>query len=300
MEAFLRTTTLSLLLALAAAPFLLSAQSTIPNSYPVSSSASAPAPKAAATATKSKKGKKKEVAMKPFSRLAIGGGISLEGGNAQLATNVNRYLNLRASGNYFSYSINNISTNGFNIDGKVNFATGGLSMDLYPFPTHGFRLSPGVQFYNQNRITATSVVTSGQSFKLNGTDYYSDNTNAVTGSTPISMTGRLGLNTNKTAFTMTTGWGNVINRKGGHWSFPLELGAAFVGAPSVNVALSGWACTDSALTECANLASSSTAISQQVQTNLSAQVAKWKSDLDPLKAYPILSFGVAYNFAFRK
>jgi hypothetical protein len=35
------------------------------------------------------------------------------------------------------------------------------------------------------------------------------------------------------------------------------------------------------------------------QTNLSTQVSKWTSDLNALKAYPILSFGVAYAFRVR-
>jgi len=36
-----------------------------------------------------------------------------------------------------------------------------------------------------------------------------------------------------------------------------------------------------------------------VQTNLQAQVNKYKSDLDPLKTFPIISFGVAYSFNLR-
>jgi len=293
----LRLTALTLTLALAAMPLIATAQSTVPAGYP-SGDTTAPL-KGATVPAKPKKSQKKETPMKPLSRLALSGGISTMGGNAQIATNLNRYLNLRATGNYFQYTVNNIAIDGFNITGKANFATGGAALDVYPFPLHGFRLSPGVQFYNQNRVAMSSVVASGTSFSLNSTPYYSDTTNAATGSTPITLTGRMGLNTNKTAFTMTTGWGNAINRKGGHWSFPVELGGAFVGVPSVSVQLSGWACTDAALTNCANLASSSSTISQQVSTNLNTQIAKWKSDVDPLKVYPIISFGVAYNFGIR-
>jgi ubiquinone biosynthesis protein Coq4 len=42
------------------------------------------------------------------------------------------------------------------------------------------------------------------------------------------------------------------------------------------------------------------ATDQSVQTNLKTQIDKYKSDLDPLKTYPIVSFGVAYNFKIRK
>ena len=68
----------------------------------------------------------------------------------------------------------------------------------------------------------------------------------------------------------------------------------------MKVNLSGWACADQAQTECSNLADSTDPNSVAVQSNLTAQVAKWTSDLNPLKTYPILSAGVAYSFRIRK
>jgi len=236
---------------------------------------------------------------KPLSRVALGGGFSLMGANLQVAANLNRHLNLRASGNYFTYSVNNISTNGFNMNANLNMAAAGASLDYYPFPKHGFRLSPGVLFYNQNRIAANGEVASGSSITLNDVDYYSDAVNAATGATPVTVAASLGLHTTRPAVTLTTGWGNMIPHKGGHWSFPFELGAALTGAPALNMSLTGWACTDEALTQCSDLAGS-TAIAAEVQTNLNAQIAKWKNDLNPLKAYPIFSFGAAYSFHIRK
>ena len=88
----------------------------------------------------------------------------------------------------------------------------------------------------------------------------------------------------------------MIPRKGGHWSFPFELGAAFTGSPSLNVGLTGWACIDQAQTECSDVSNTGNPVGAAVQSNLSAQVAKWKNDLDPLKVYPIFSFGVSYAF----
>jgi hypothetical protein len=104
----------------------------------------------------------------------------------------------------------------------------------------------------------------------------------------------LGLNTHKQAFTLTTGWGNMIPRKRkdlliGHLSFPFEIGAAFTGVPTINMQLQGYAC-DSNGANCVNMATDPTA-----QSNLNAQVAKWRSDLNPLQVYPIFSFGVAYS-----
>jgi hypothetical protein len=36
-----------------------------------------------------------------------------------------------------------------------------------------------------------------------------------------------------------------------------------------------------------------------IQSNLTAQEAKWTSDLNPLKTYPIVSGGVSYSFHLR-
>jgi hypothetical protein len=232
----------------------------------------------------------------PFSRLALGGGISAMGINMQAAVNANAYLNVRAVGNYFTYSVNNVKigssggSNGVNVSGNVNFASLGVALDYYPFPRHGFRLSPGVMLLNQNNISASGVSTAGTSITLDSQKYYSDATD------PFAISANLGLNTHKQAFTMTTGWGNMISRRGGHWSLPVELGAVFTGVPTVNLSLTGSACTNQADAadngpSCVNMATNATA-----QANLNSQIAKYQSDLNPLKVYPILSFGVAYSF----
>ena len=132
--------------------------------------------------------------------------MSLMGLNMQVAVNANRFMNLRATGNYFNYSINNIDENGFNITGKLNFATAGASVDIYPFPNHGFRLSPGALFYNQNNVAANMIVTGGTKLTLNDVTYYAST------SSPITGIGSAGLNTTNPAFMMTTGWGNIFSR----------------------------------------------------------------------------------------
>ena len=224
---------------------------------------------------------------KPFSNVAFGGGISPLGVNMSMATNLNRHMNLRGSGNIFNYSVNNFTTNGFTANGKLNLASAGTSIDIYPFANHGLRFSPGVLFLNQNNLSANATVAAGQSFTLNSTNYYSSASN------PVTATASLGLNARKQAFTATTGWGNMIPRRGGHWSFPVELGAAFIGSPSLNMNIAGTACDQTGV-YCVDVATN-----QQIQANLQAQVAKYRKDLDPLKTYPIASFGLAYSFKTR-
>ena len=223
----------------------------------------------------------------PFSRLAFGGGVSTMGGNLQVAVIANRYMNLRGVGNYLNYTVDKISVDGFNASATLSFATAGASVDFYPFPNHGFRLSPGVMFYNHNQITSTIVAPGGTSFTLDDYTYYSSQANPVTGSAGVI------LNRQNPAFTMTTGWGDMIPRRGGHVSFPLEIGAAFIGPPTVNMALlSGQVCQDPQGTiNCINVVGNS-----QIQTNLQAQQAKFQNDLNPFRFYPIFSAGVAYSF----
>lgn len=237
------------------------------------------------------------IEMKPFSRVSLGAGVSPLGIGMEAATDLNQHFNLRFTGNVFKYSTT-FTTDGITSDADLNLASAGVILDVYPFHT-GFRLSPGVLFMNDNKATATADVPGGTSFTVNNTTYYSANANSVTGATPLHGDGGLNLNTNKPAFTITTGWGNHIQRNG-HWSLPVEVGVAMIGKPAVFMNLHGWACTDQAQTYCANIDDPTQPLAVDVQNNLKTQVSKWNSDLEPLKTYPIISLGVSYSFRVRK
>jgi hypothetical protein len=234
----------------------------------------------------------------PFSRLALEGGIGVGGINMQAAVEANRYLNIRGIGNYFTYTVNNVKiggsgSSGSNVSGKLNFAEAGVAVDFYPFPNHGWRLSPGVTFYNENGVSATGAMATGSSITLGSTKYYSEAANNM------NLNANLGLNAHKEAFTMTTGWGNMIPRRGGHLAFPVEIGAIFTGVPTVGLGITGYGCTvqsDAAINgeSCVNMATNATA-----QTNLNSQISKYQSDLNVLKVYPIMSAGVSFNFSIR-
>ena len=92
---------------------ILAAASALPAQSPSTPATPKPAAKPAATQTAQNqaaakkaaaKAKKAEVHLKPFSSIAFGGGMSLMGVNMQASTNLNRYLNLRGTGNYFNYT----------------------------------------------------------------------------------------------------------------------------------------------------------------------------------------------------
>lgn len=227
-------------------------------------------------------------AFTPFSRFAFGAGVSPMGVNAQVATPLSHYANFRAVGNILRLDFNNMSESGFDVDAKLHLASADVSLDVYPFPSHGLRVSPGLLFYNTNSASGVFVAQPGTSFTLNDVTYYSSS------SAPVTGVGGINLHKQSPAFTLTTGWGNMIPRSGSHLSFPFEIGVAFTGAPDVALDLtSGQAC-DANGQNCVDVTTD-----PDVQANLAAQVAKYKNNLNPLKTYPIFSFGVAYSLGPR-
>ena len=233
---------------------------------------------------------------RPFSKVAFGTGLSPLGIQLSVTTNLYPHLNLRTTGNVFNYSTN-FTTSGIGANASLAMKSAGTALDIYPF-RKGFRVSPGLLFYNGNQVAANASVPGGTSFTLNNQTYYSANANSATGATPVNGNALLNMHTTSPAFTVTTGWGNTIPGKG-HWSFPFEVGVALTGAPSLKVNLGGWACYDQAQTLCTNITSKTDPIALEIQNNLSVQVGKWAKDVEPLKTYPIASFGVAYSFGLR-
>jgi len=250
-------------------------------------SGSASAPPAASPSSRRGVTPSTSVTFSPFSRVALSGGISPLGIGVSATTNINRHFNLRGTGNVFNYTVRNISTEGFNVTAELNLATAGASVDYYPFH-NGFRLSPGVQFYNQNHAKVLFLAPPGTGFTLNNTTFFS-----ASGANAVQGNGKFGLGNGSPAFTATTGWGNTIPPSGRHWTFPVEIGVAFIQDPTVSLTLSGYVCNAQGL-QCQNVATDSTA-----QADLAQQVKKYQSDVNPLKTYPIVSFGVAYNFRIR-
>lgn len=235
-------------------------------------------------------------AARPFSKVAFGAGVSPLGIQLSMTTNVNEHINLRTSGNIFGYSTN-FTASGIGADARLQMRSVGTAVDLYPFHT-GFRISPGLLFYNANQVNASASVSGGTSFTLNDQTYYSVTANSTTGATPVNGTALLNMHTTNPAFTITTGWGNTVPRKD-HWSFPFDVGVALTGAPSFKVNLGGWACYDKAQTQCTDINSKTDPIALQIQDNLATQVNKWTKDVESLKTYPIASIGVAYSFGLR-
>lgn len=223
--------------------------------------------------------------VKPFSTAAIQVKVGLAGIGLDLAVPVAGRLNLRVGGNYFSYNPN-LVVNGINVLGNIQLRSASANVDVFPFG-NAFRISPGVVVYNGNNIAALASVPAGQTFTLNGVSYTSSATAPVTGNFGLSFG-------NKIAPSLTMGFGNMIPRKGGHWSMPLEIGGEFIGtAPAISITLAGTACqTGSIPPVCSSIATDPT-----VQKNLAAELVTLNGDIpSQLKFFPIVSLGLSYKF----
>jgi hypothetical protein len=217
-----------------------------------------------------------------FSGVAVGAKVGLLGVGVEVATPLSYHLNLRAGGNFFSYS-DTLTSDGITYDAALRFRSAEASVDWFPL-AGGFHISPGALLYNGNRITGGANVPAGSTFTLNSTTYTSSATNPVTGNGTVTM--------NKAAPKVTVGWGNLLPRSGRHFSFPVELGFAYIGDPKVAVNLAGTACyTDAGTQYCSNVATNS-----MIQSNLAAQVQKLNKDAEDARFFPIISMGFAYRF----
>jgi hypothetical protein len=218
-----------------------------------------------------------------FAHYGAGVFISPLGLGVGAATTITSSTNLRLSGNFFTYSLNE-SIDGVAFTGNADFHSVQGSIDWFPW--HGrFHVSPGVLFYNQNQVSAVGSVPAGDSFTLNDTTYYSGSADPVHGNGTVNF--------RKTAPMLTVGWGNWIpRRREKHLSFPFEVGFAYTGDPRIKLNLAGVVCdAPSDNVDCRAIDSDPT-----VQQNINEQIKKVQNDLNLIRFYPIISGGVAYKF----
>ena len=234
----------------------------------------------------------------PFSRVGVGASVSPLGVGITSTVLLTRYFDARLMGNFLGFSPGTFEIDGFRVDANVHLVSMGTSLDWYPMNSV-FRLSAGMLFYNANEFSASSEIVPGTSFTVNGKTFYSAKPNPATGATPVTGTGVLGLHTHQPAFTVSAGFGKFVPRSNRHWSFPFELGAAFIGSPTVDVNTSGWVCQDASQTKCSNLSDLSSPITIEFNNDLQAQIVKWRKDVSRADVYPLFSYSVVYSFNVR-
>ena len=231
---------------------------------------------------------------KRFSRVGIGADISPLGIGIKGATILTNTIDLRVMGNFLSFTTPNFDVDGTKATGTLHLASLQTAVDFYPRNSI-WRLSAGALLWNGNQISAQGDEQPGTSFTLNGQTYYSSKTD------PINGSGVVGLHSNEPAFTASFGFGRFVPRSGRHWSFPSEFGVIFMGAPSLNISVSGTACLTAQETPatCSDVGDTSNPVGAAFQQSLQSAVARWRHSLGEVTFYPIFSYGVVYSFTVR-
>jgi hypothetical protein len=214
-------------------------------------------------------------------KIGIGVKVSLLGIGIEAATPLSKRINLRGGFNFLNYN-RDFNNDGIHYDGQLSFRSGEAHLDWYPLGA--FHLSPGVLFYNGNKVTGNASVPSGQTFTLGGTQYESD----PTGANPVTGAGQLTFP--KAAPQILVGFGNMLPRNGRHFGFNFEVGGEYQGSPTVGLNLQGTAC-NTATGTCANAATD-----PGIQSSIQAQEKKINHDLAPFKFFPQISMGFGINF----
>ena len=234
---------------------------------------------------------------KPLSRIGIGANVSPLGIGINATTVLSDFFDARLMGNFFGYTADKFDIQGVTGTGNFHLASMAASLDWYPFNSV-FRLSPGMMFYNGNRISMhTFSIDDG--ITINGTDFYSATANHPPGSTPLEGSALLGLHPHPVSFTLAGGFGRFVPHSRRHWSFPAEFGVVFMGKPTLDLNTSGWVCLDNEQTQCSDVSNPADPVSQQFNVALQQQLAKWRRQLGHFTIYPMFSYSVVYSFDIR-
>lgn len=218
-----------------------------------------------------------------FSRLSLYTAISPLGVGEHVSTNLSTRLDVRVFENFFPVN-HSFTQSDFNIALHIRFANAGVAADYYPFH-RPFHISPGLLFYNRNRVNATLKAQQNAVFTINNIDWFSDNAD------PVHGTGRLDLG--GSGFMVTAGYGRITSHTEKHWTFPVQAGVAFINTPKAEFNLLGQICNANG-TNCQPAATF-----PGFADALAAQLVTWNKDVAPYHIFPIIEGGVAYTFSIR-
>ncbi len=221
--------------------------------------------------------------IRPFSRFGFAEHAGVGGLGFDLATPLATKFNLRVGSNFFNTSAT-FNEQGGRIDANLRMRAAYGSLDWYPFAGR-FRLSPQIQFANNNRVQATYLLPSGSPITLNGNQYISSASDPLHGAGSIDF--------RRTAPGMTFGFGNLLSRRGGHLSVPIEAGFYYVGQPDLKVSLGGSACYPGKPELDACLQASQ---DPDLQKTLDAFITRNRHNLSYASYFPVFSVGMGYVF----
>ena len=197
--------------------------------------------------------------------VALGLRVSTLGLGLEVGKQLMDHLSLRIGGNTGSFNKNGKQQTDITYDIHLRLKAVEALLDLYPGARGNFHFTGGL-LTDPMKITANAQPTSSGTFKINNHTYTTAQVGVLTG---------VGKFPGASPY-FGIGFGTPA-RKGGRVKFLFDLGAS-IGKPTITLTATG------------------AANSPQLAADLNAQIASTQKDLDKLKAYPVLSFGLAFHF----
>ena len=218
-----------------------------------------------------------------FSGIGVGVKIGIGGVGFDAATPIiPGRLNVRGGAGFFSYSANEtVNNQAVNANLKLNNAE--VMADFFPFKG-SFRLSAGLNVYNNTGVTGSTIIAGGSTIKIGNTTYTSDPASGQQITPNVSA--KFGGNT---VPRLTLGWGNLVPQGHKRFSFDTEFGIEITGTPKVGWTYGGLGCMGSA-SSCSE--GTYAAISP---ADITVQNASLLSDFNGIKVFPIVSIGIGFK-----
>ena len=222
----------------------------------------------------------------PFSGLGVGVKVGVAGIGFDVATPiVPTRLNLRGGATFFSYNLSETTSDNLVVNGTLKLQNSGVMVDWFPF-RGSFRLSGGATVYNNKGFSGSLDVPAGSSFTLGSDKYFATGTGGLVGTGVFKLGGDAG---GRVSF----GWGNLVPKKGHHFSFDTELGIEFVSKPTVTLGFTGLVCPSAQGASCESPQNAAT--NPTVISDVASEQAKLQSDVNFLSFYPIVSVGIGWR-----
>jgi hypothetical protein len=198
--------------------------------------------------------------------LALGPKIGTTGIGADVTFGINRFLNLRGGYNYAAFTWSQ-ELDSVDYDMDVDISSLPLLVDIHPFGNH-FRITGG--FYAMPGASADINATPDSAVQIGEHSYTPDVIGTLSGEIEVAKT---------FAPYLGLGFGNSVGEEQ-LLTFMFDLGVIF---QSYDVSLT-------------SNGAGMTALHDTFREDLKKEEANMQDDLDSIKIYPVLTFGIAYHF----
>ncbi len=203
-------------------------------------------------------------------QVAVSADLGTTGAGAYLILPMERTLNGRFGLHYMKRSKDQRAAD-VSYDTRSTLRTADILFDWYAYGASPLHLTAGL-VYHGNQVTAVARPGDNGSYTINGKTYTAADVGSLTGSIEFR----------RAAPYLGIGWGNPLAAAKNKWTLTGDVGVFVLGPPKVKLVSLG--CTTSQV------------VCRALATDVAADRARFKDDIDYRRAYPVLRVGAAYRF----